>query len=76
VLTRQWEQLQPHARTFISLTLPASAHGDLADRHVPILEALRIRDPRLAESAMHEHLADVARRMRLLTPNPNQEKTP
>jgi DNA-binding GntR family transcriptional regulator len=76
VLTRQWEQLQPHARTFISLTLPASARGDLAARHVPILEALRHRDPPLAEAAMQEHLADVAERMRLLTRTPNQEKTP
>jgi DNA-binding GntR family transcriptional regulator len=75
VLTRQWEQLLPHARTFISLTLPPSAHGDLADRHVPILEALRRRDPQVAQAAMHEHLADVAERMRLLKPNPNQEKT-
>jgi DNA-binding GntR family transcriptional regulator len=75
VLTRQWEQLQPHARTFISLTLPASERGDLAERHVPILEALRRGDPLLAERAMHEHLAEVANRMRLLITNPNQEKT-
>jgi DNA-binding GntR family transcriptional regulator len=76
VLTRQWEQLLPHARTFISLMLPASAHGDLADRHLPILEALRRREPQLAEAAMHEHLADVAQRMRPLIPNHEQEKTP
>jgi DNA-binding GntR family transcriptional regulator len=76
VLTRQWEQLLPHARTFISLTLPASAHGDLADRHLPIFDALRRRDPRLAEAAMHAHLADVAERMRPLLPNPKQEETP
>jgi DNA-binding GntR family transcriptional regulator len=76
VLTRQWEQLLPHARTFISLTLPASARGQLADRHVPILDALGQRDPELAEAAMHEHLADVAERMRPLIPNPKQEKTP
>lgn len=76
VLTRQWEQLLPHARTFISLTMPASAHGDLADRHLPILEALRSRDEQLAESAMHAHLADVADRMRPLIPTPTQEDTP
>jgi DNA-binding FadR family transcriptional regulator len=56
--------------------LPASAHGDLADRHLPILEALRRREPRLAETAMHEHLADVAQRMRPLIPNHEQEETP
>lgn len=76
VLTRQWEQLLPHARTFISLTLPASERGNLADRHLPILEALRLRDPERAEAAMHEHLADVADRMRPLLSTPTQEKTP
>jgi DNA-binding GntR family transcriptional regulator len=76
VLRRQWEQLQPHARTFISLALPASERGEVADRHVPILAALSRRDPQLAEHAMHEHLTDVAERMRRLTRTPNQEKTP
>jgi DNA-binding GntR family transcriptional regulator len=66
VLARQWEQLQPHARTFLSLSLPASARGTVADRHLPILEALRRRDPQAAEAAMHEHLEDVANRMRPL----------
>jgi DNA-binding GntR family transcriptional regulator len=66
VLQRQWEQLQPHARTFISLTLPASARGPVADRHVPILEALRDRDPERAAATMHEHLTDVADRLRPL----------
>ena len=74
VLTRQWEQLLPYARTFISLTLPASAHGDLAERHQPILQALRRRDPQQVETAMHEHLADVADRMRrLISPSSDKE---
>ena len=76
VLTQQWEQLLPHARTLLSLTLPASAEGDLADRHLPILEALRRHDADGAEAAMSAHLADVAERMRPLTTNPTQEETP
>jgi DNA-binding GntR family transcriptional regulator len=76
VLTRQWEQLLPHARTLLSLTLPASPQGDLADRHLPILEALRRRDPDRARAAMSAHLTDVAERMRPLTTNPTQEETP
>jgi DNA-binding GntR family transcriptional regulator len=66
VLSRQWEHLQPHARTFISLTLPASERGDVGERHVPILEALRRRDPQAAAAAMHEHLDDAADRLRPL----------
>ncbi len=76
VLRHQWEQLLPHARTFISLTLPSSADGDLAERHVPILQALRRHDPELAEAAMHEHLADVADRMRTLIGPTTQKETP
>lgn len=76
VLTQQWEQLLPHARTLLSLTLPASPQGDLADRHLPILEALSRRDAARAETAMRVHLADVAERMRSLTTNPTQEETP
>jgi DNA-binding GntR family transcriptional regulator len=75
VLRHQWEQLLPHARTFIALTLPASANGDLADRHLPILQALSRQDPDLAEAAMHAHLADVAERMRALITT-SKEETP
>jgi DNA-binding GntR family transcriptional regulator len=66
-LTRQWNQLLPHARTFISLALPASAQGSVADRHVPILEALRRRDAGAAAQTMQDHLAEVAERLRPLT---------
>lgn len=76
VLRHQWEQLLPHARTFISLALPASANGGLAERHQPILDALRRRDPQLVEAAMHEHLEDVADRMRRLISPPTDKETP
>jgi DNA-binding GntR family transcriptional regulator len=69
VLARQWDQLQPHARTFISISLPASARGPVADRHLPILAALRARDPERAATAMHDHLSEVADRLRPLTTN-------
>jgi DNA-binding GntR family transcriptional regulator len=68
-LTRQWNQLLPHARTFISLTLPDSSEGSVAERHVAILEALRRRDADAAAEAMHAHLAEVAERLRPLTQN-------
>jgi DNA-binding GntR family transcriptional regulator len=70
-LARQWSQLLPHARTFISMTLPASTRGSVAERHVPILDALRRRDPAAAAAAMEEHLADVAARLQA-----NEKETP
>ena len=69
VLARQWEQLQPHARTFISISLPASARGPVADRHLPILDALRAREPERAATAMNDHLSEVADRLRPITTN-------
>jgi DNA-binding GntR family transcriptional regulator len=63
-LTQSWQRLQPFARTYISLILPASRLGSLADRHKPILAALRRRDPEAAAAAMAEHLADAADRLR------------
>jgi DNA-binding GntR family transcriptional regulator len=65
-LERQWTQLQPRARTFLSLVLPASEHGTTADRHLPILDALRRHDADAAESEMRQHLEDAANRLRTL----------
>jgi DNA-binding GntR family transcriptional regulator len=70
-LARQWNQLLPHARTFISMTLPASTRGSVAERHVPILDALRRRDADAAAAAMEAHLADVAARLQA-----NEKETP
>jgi DNA-binding GntR family transcriptional regulator len=69
VLARQWNQLQPQARTFISISMPASARGRVAERHLPILDALRGRDPERAATAMHDHLSEVADRLRPITTN-------
>jgi DNA-binding GntR family transcriptional regulator len=75
VLSRQWEQLQPHARTFISITLPASDNGPVADRHLPILSALQRRDPAAASQAMHDHLSEVAARLAPLARTDNHKET-
>ena len=63
-LLELWQRLQPHARTFITLTLPPSRDGSLAERHEPILVALRRRDAEAAVAAMQRHLADAADRLR------------
>jgi DNA-binding GntR family transcriptional regulator len=76
VLSRQWEQLQPHARTFISLTLPSSDRGPVADRHLPILAALERRDPEAAAQAMHDHLSEVAARLEPLVQADTLKETP
>jgi DNA-binding GntR family transcriptional regulator len=63
-LATLWHRLQPHARTFISLTMPKFREGSVAARHEPILAALRARDPEGSDAAMRAHLEDAADRFR------------
>ncbi len=61
VLQRAWTGLGPHAWTLFS---GMQVHGyslrDLADRHLPIVEALRTRDPIAAEHAAKAHTLEIA----------------
>jgi DNA-binding GntR family transcriptional regulator len=59
-LQRQWDLLEPFSRTYLTVSRPGIDLVHLSDRHVPILEALRRRDPEAAASAMHEHLMGAA----------------
>jgi DNA-binding GntR family transcriptional regulator len=59
-LERQWQMLEPFARTYLTV---AHAHVDLmvlARRHWPVLERLRARDAEGAAAAMHGHLDEAA----------------
>jgi DNA-binding GntR family transcriptional regulator len=59
-LERQWRLLEPFSRTYLTVSRPGIDLVHLSDRHVPILEALRRREPEAAAGAMHEHLMGAA----------------
>jgi DNA-binding GntR family transcriptional regulator len=59
-LERQWSFLEPYSRTYLTVSQPGLDLQALSDRHVPILDALRARDPDAAAEAMHRHLMDAA----------------
>jgi DNA-binding GntR family transcriptional regulator len=59
-LERQWSLLEPYSRTYISVSQPGLDLLALSERHVPILDALRARDPDAAAAAMHRHLMEAA----------------
>jgi DNA-binding GntR family transcriptional regulator len=59
-LERQWSFLEPFSRTYITVSRPGLDLLALSERHVPILDALRARDPDAAADAMHRHLMDAA----------------
>jgi DNA-binding GntR family transcriptional regulator len=59
-LERQWALLEPFSRTFLTVSRVGLDLLALSERHVPILDALRARDPDAAADAMHRHLMDAA----------------
>jgi DNA-binding GntR family transcriptional regulator len=59
-LERQWQLLEPFSRTYVSVSQPGLNLLALSERHVPVLDALRARDPDAAADAMHRHLMDAA----------------
>ena len=59
-LERQWSLLEPFARTYLT---SVQAHADLeelAERHRPIVAALRTGDGEAAARVMHDHLIEAA----------------
>jgi DNA-binding GntR family transcriptional regulator len=65
-LERQWSFLEPFSRTYISVSQPGLDLRTLSERHVPILDALRVRDADAAAAAMHRHLIEAAELLRPL----------
>jgi DNA-binding GntR family transcriptional regulator len=62
VLLRAWSSLGPYAWTLFSgIQVRGYSLGDLAERHVPIADALRARDPVRAERTAKEHTLEIAR---------------
>jgi DNA-binding GntR family transcriptional regulator len=59
-LERQWALLEPFSRTYLTVSQPGLDLLALSERHIPILDALRARDPDAAAEAMHRHLMDAA----------------
>jgi DNA-binding GntR family transcriptional regulator len=63
-LERVWRYLEPGSRTYITLVVPGVNSRQIADLHVPILQALRGRDPETAVRAYHQHFEAVSEMFR------------
>ncbi|MCI4354645.1 MAG: GntR family transcriptional regulator [Thermoplasmata archaeon] len=59
-LERVWRTLEPFSRTYITIVAPGADRRRIADEHLPVLAALRRRDPALAVEVLHEHFARAA----------------
>ena len=59
-LERVWRTLEPFSRTYITMVVPGVDRRRIADLHAPILAALRLRDPDVVTSVLHDHFRDTA----------------
>lgn len=59
-LHQLWEGMRLHSSTLVSVTLVRRSLSELAERHVPILNALKAHDPDAAEHAIRQHIDEVA----------------
>ena len=59
-LERVWRTLEPFSRTYITMVVPGVDRRRIAELHVPVLAALRLRDPLLADTVIHDHFAETA----------------
>ena len=57
-LKRVWGMLEPYSRTYITIAVPGSDRHLIAERHAPVLEALRAHDAGQADAAIRHHFAD------------------
>jgi len=59
-LLRVWRTLEPYSRTYITMATPGADPRAIADHHVPVLEALRGRDPDVVTDVLRRHFEDAA----------------
>ncbi len=62
-LARVWRALEPFSRTYITLVVPGANVQWTADLHLPILAALRLRDPEMVVSALQQHFEEISSRL-------------
>ena len=63
-LQRQWTLLEPFARTYLTIAKSDVDRRLLAERHRPILDALRARDAQAASESMRDHLLEAGELLR------------
>jgi DNA-binding GntR family transcriptional regulator len=56
LLMQLWQAMRLATTTFLTISLAHRPLAELAERHVPLLEALRAKDPDAAEAAMRRHI--------------------
>lgn len=58
LLKQFWERMRLATTTFLTVSKSEHSLGEIADRHTPVLDALRARDAGAAEAAMRRHIEE------------------
>ena len=61
LLRQFWDRMRLATTTFLTASMTHRSLRELAERHVPVLEALRARDSDAAEQAMRQHIEEPGR---------------
>jgi DNA-binding GntR family transcriptional regulator len=59
-LERVWRTLEPFSRTYVTIVVPGADRRGIADRHLPVLDALRRGDPDRIGEVLRRHFEDAA----------------
>lgn len=60
LLVHLWRAMRLVTTIYLNVSFGRLSPAQLAERHVPVLDALRSRDPDAAETAMRSHLGEVS----------------
>lgn len=64
LLLQSWERMQLATTTFLTIARSRHSLKDIADRHQPVIEALRAHDPARSEHEMRRHIEEPGEWMR------------
>jgi DNA-binding GntR family transcriptional regulator len=79
LLKQTWERMRMATTTFLTVSKSHHSLTEIAERHTPVLEALRARDPKAAEAVMRRHIDEPGHWIRAVLEEEEdapEEKTP
>jgi DNA-binding GntR family transcriptional regulator len=74
LLKQFWERMRLATTTFLTVSRSHHPLAEIAERHTPVLEALRARTPEAAERAMRRHIEEPGEWLRQALEEPVPEK--
>lgn len=74
LLKQFWERMRLATTTFLTVSRSHHPLAEIAERHTPVLEALRARAPEAAERAMRRHIEEPGEWLRQALEEPTEAK--